>query len=334
MKTGILLTNIGTPASYHVADVKNYLKTFLMDEDIINIPWPIRWILVHFIIVPKRASASAENYKKIWTDQGSPLLTYTKSFAEKLQIELGDSYAVEFGMSYSEPSIEEALKRLQAKGVDKVLVAPMYPQFAQATTGSAHKAFKKAYKNLALNTPYQMIEDFYATPEFIKTQAQIARTHFQKSYDHYVFSFHGLPESQIKRDSQCKLSADCCSLQTSCDRRCYRAQCFKTANLLAKEMNLGDEKWTVTFQSRLGKTEWIKPYTDATVEKLAQSGTRRLAMLSPAFVTDCIETLEELAIGVQESFLHHGGSEFSLSPCVNDHDTWVQGFAQILRRTH
>lgn len=334
MTTGILVTNIGTPDSYEVSDVRRYLKTFLMDKNIISIPYLIRWLLVHGIIVPKRAAFSAENYKKVWTSEGSPLLVYTKRFQQKLQQKLGSQFIVEFGMSYSNPNIEAGLQKLHSRGVDHIIVIPLYPQFAQATTGSAIEDTQKAVAKLGIKTKISFAPDFYDADFFIDAQARLAIESLEKAskdfaaVDHWVFSFHGLPESQIKKDKACSLNLDCCSRQSSCTRRCYRAQCFATAKKLAAKMKLSDSNYTVTFQSRLGKAEWIKPYTDKTVQKLAESGIKNLGMISPAFVTDCIETLEELAIGVKETFEEHGGHYFHLAPCVNDDALWVDGFAE------
>lgn len=334
MKTGILITNIGTPASYDKKDVSRYLKKFLMDEDIIDIPFIFRWILVNLIIVPRRAIYSANNYKKVWLDDGSPLFVYSQKFAEGLQISLGGNYVVQLGMSFSEPSIENGLKKLASSGVDNIIIAPMYPQFAQVTTGSTTKDALRAISKLGIKLPTKFLPAFYAEKEFLSPIVRIANEVLKKSTpDHWLFSFHGLPESQILKNPNCQLSTSCCISSSGCVQNCYKAHCLKTATELVKMLNIPDNMWSLSFQSRLGRKEWIKPYTEETVILLAKQGVKHLAVLSPSFVVDCIETIEEIGMGINEQFIEHGGQKMTLVPCLNADQEWINGFAEIIKRT-
>jgi ferrochelatase len=331
-KTGIILCNIGTPKSYEVQDVKKYLLKFLMDEDIISIPFLVRWFLVHGIIVPRRASFSAENYKKIWMHDGSPLWVYSKKFAEKLQQEMGSDFVITLGMRYSEPSIETALKELSEKNVEKILVIPMFPQYADATTSSVMKEFKRAQNKTNIQIPARILPHFYADKNFIEPTVNITQEYLEdKNIDHYLFSFHGLPESHVRRNETCLRTSNCCLSLEACNKPCYRAQCNATAAEIAKSLGLSADQWSISFQSRLGRGEWLKPSTETTLEALAASGKKNIAVSCPSFVSDCIETLEEIAIGGQETFKHAGGQNFYMIPCVNDDSRWVQGFAKTLK---
>ncbi len=334
MKIGLLLTNIGTPKSTQPKDVAAYLRRFLMDEDVISIPFFVRWPLVNLIIVPKRAAFSAANYAKVWMPEGSPLTVYSERFVARLRQKMDPSFVIEMGMSYSDPDIESAYSRLKEAAVDHIVAIPLYPQFAQATTGSALKAIHRARKKWNCQIPLTELTSFFSHPGYIEPSTQLAKTVMEKNKpDHWLFSFHGLPVSQLKKDPECKVDNTCCSKlnqQNDCVRRCYRAQCLKTAELMAQSMGLSREQWTVSFQSRLGKAEWIRPYTEETLIQLAQRGVKHLGLVSPAFVADCIETLEELAIGARETFIEHGGQDLSLVPCLNDDMEWIEGFEKIV----
>lgn len=330
-KTGVLLMNIGSPDSYQVPDVKRYLRRFLMDKDIISAPWFVRWPLVHIGIVPRRGSFSAGNYKKIWTDQGSPLLVYSRLFAEKLQTELGSNFVVQLGMRYSAPEISEALENFKKQNVEKVLAVPLYPQYAEATTGSSLKELHRVAQQTGFKIPIQTVGSFFDQDFFIEPSAQIALQESQENRpEYYLFSFHGLPKKQIQKKTGCLKNESGCTDSEECKTVCYRAHCFATANKLAIAMKLQPTQWSVSFQSRLGPVEWIRPYTDDVLKELAKSGVKNIAVLCPSFVADCIETLEEIGVGERESFLHAGGEKFTLISCVNDHPAWVQGFAQFL----
>ncbi|MEK2689053.1 ferrochelatase [Bdellovibrio sp. GT3] len=329
-KTGVLLLNIGSPRTYQVPDVKKYLTHFLMDKEVINLPFILRWPLVNLLIVPKRGPISAGNYKKIWLENGSPLTVYTVEFAEKLQKDLGDKYLVQVGMRYSDPDIPSALKAFAAAGVESVLLAPMYPQYADATTGSSLREVERQIKKLGLKLKIKSIRDFYQHPSFVDPSVEIAREHLQgKEIEHYLFSFHGLPESHVKQNEGCLVTADCCVQPRACDKPCYRAQCLATATAIANKLGLKKDQWSLAYQSRLGRDEWLKPATDATIAELAPK-YKSIAVLCPSFVADCIETLEEIGIGGEETFHEAGGKEFHLVPCVNVNSSWVNQFARLV----
>ncbi|MEN0057755.1 MAG: ferrochelatase [Bdellovibrio sp.] len=332
VKKGVLLLNIGSPRSYEVDDVKKYLKTFLMDKDIINLPLPLRWFLVHGVIVPRRASFSAANYKKIWLEkEGSPLTVYTQRFAEGLQKELGPEYLVKVGMRYSEPSIEKALKEFATESVQTLILAPLYPQYAEATTGSSLKEVDRLMGRLGIEIPTETLPPFYNSSAFVHNTAQVIQeTLGDTKPDHYLFSFHGLPESQVRKVEGCLTRGDCCFERNACEKNCYRAQCYATATCIAEELGLLDSHWSVAFQSRLGRAEWLKPATDHTLEILAKTEKKRIAVICPSFVADCIETLEEIGMGGVEHFTAYGGKEFHLIPCLNDSPKWIHDFAKTV----
>lgn len=332
-KKGILLLNIGSPQSYEVKDVKKYLSTFLMDKAVITLPYPLRWLLVNGLIVPRRGPYSAENYKKVWLEgRGSPLTVYTEAFAEKLQRFLGDDYLVKVGMRYAKPSIEDALRAMEEAAVDSILLAPLFPQYAEATTGSALKEVDRLSGRLGIDIPEAVLPPFFDHEAFIQPSVRLITEMLQDTtVDHYVFSFHGLPESHIRKVPGCLVSDGCCFEKNACAKNCYRAQCFESATRMAESLNLPDSHWSVSFQSRLGRGEWLKPSTDHTLEVLARTGKKKVAVICPSFVADCIETLEEIAIGAQESYQKHGGEKLVVVPCLNADDEWVQKFASLVK---
>ncbi len=331
-KKGILLINIGSPISYETKDVAIYLRQFLMDKDIINIPFLLRWILVNIGIVPRRASYSAANYKKVWTEKGSPLTVHTEDFSKKLQTVLGSDFIVRTGMRYSKTSIENALHNFSTDNVDEILVVPLYPQYAKATTGSSLLEVKRLIKKLKINIPWKTVPPFYAAESFIHSTVRIANKYFGSDpIDHFLFSFHGLPERQLRQVAGCLESADCCVMQKSCDKNCYRAHCFATAHAIALKMNLDRSQWSISFQSRVGVEKWTQPSTDSVLETLAKTGKKNIAIFCPSFVADCIETLEEIAMVGKEIFLKHGGLNCQVIPCLNSDDEWVKDFSQLLK---
>lgn len=326
MKIGIILNNIGTPQSYSPTDVGTYLREFLMDKNIIGAPWFIRYILVNWIIVPKRQFQSAEKYKRIWGKEKSPLLEITEQFSDQLQNQLGDQYVVEIGMRYGVNNIARAIHNLKNKNVEHIIFVPLYPQFAQATTGSAVDLFKSLMSQETLK--YTITPDFYNKNFFIKSTANIMQKEIdQGQHEHIVFSFHGLPESQVRKNKKCELNQKCCERIEQQKAGCYRAQCFATAHLIARELNLPPQHYSVTFQSRLGPTQWIKPYTQDTVVGFARDNLKNILVVTPSFVADCIETLEEIAIEVRHEFKSAGGTDLKLVSCLNSDEQWVRDFS-------
>lgn len=312
MKTGLLINNIGTPEASTRDAVKTYLDEFLMDPDVIPLPYPLRFLLVRGLITPRRSGRSAEKYAQIWTDEGSPLMVLTRRFADALAEELGSAWSVKIGMRYGQPSIRRALEDFRAEGVDRIICAPMYPQEARATTGGAVGEFRRQLENMKWNVPAVVLAAFHAEDEFLRVQCERVRP-FVESHDHVVFSFHGLPENQVG---------------------VYRDQALRTARDLADRLGLEGTAYSVGFQSRLGPAKWIGPSTDEVLKKLAETGVRRVAVACPSFVTDCLETLEEIGIGARADFKSWGGEELTLVPALNGGADWARAFSALVGRLH
>lgn len=326
-KTGVLLINLGTPDSPSVSDVRKYLREFLMDRRVIDIPWINRFLLVNFIIAPFRAPKSAKVYKELWQKEGSPLLIYGKKVKELLQKELGQDFLVSLGMRYQNPSLESAVKELEGKGVDKIIIIPLFPQYASASTGSAIEEALKYIDKWEVIPKTEVISNFPSNELFIKAFSEIGRKYLDNQhYDHILFTYHGIPERQVKKASvqnYCQLNDKCCSTYHSKNRYCYRAQCYETTRNFVKELNIPEGKYTVCFQSRLGKTPWIKPYTDDIIKELAAKGIKSILAFSPSFVADCLETTIEGGIEYKELFQEHGGEKWQLVESLNDHPMWI-----------
>lgn len=326
-KIGLVLNNIGSPELPTPEAVDIYLKKFLMDKDVINLPFILRWILVHWIIVPKRKFLSAANYKKVWTDQGSPLIAKSRVFAEHLQKVLGENYEVILGMRYSEPSLESAFLHLQKLGITKIILAPMYPQFAEATTGSTNKEWSKIILKHNFQGEWLSLKPFYNHPLFISSQAKIIKKS-SDSNSKVLLSYHGLPESQILKKSGCQLNQECCLSPVQAENGCYKAQCLQTTKKIAEA--LPDREFTTSFQSRLGRARWIGPSTQDTLVQFG-SAHSSLNVACPSFVTDCLETLEEIALEGQKSFKSSGGQDFKMISCLNEDEKWIRSFAEIVQ---
>ncbi|WP_340153651.1 ferrochelatase [uncultured Marivirga sp.] len=332
-KTGVLLVNLGTPDSTKTGDVRKYLREFLMDKRVIDIPFLLRWMLVNLIIAPFRAPKSAKEYRKLWVERGSPLKFYGEDVRDLLQSELDDDYVVALGMRYQSPSIKSALEELRNHKVAKIIVVPMFPQYASATSGSVHDKVMEIVQDWQIIPQINFISTFVEEPGFYKTFAALGKKHMeQHDYDHVIFSFHGLPERQIRKgsvDNYCKLGS-CCNAYHDKNRFCYRAQCFQTARLIAGELNLPEEKFTVTFQSRLGNDPWIRPYTDDVLKDLAKEGKKSILAFSPAFVSDCLETTIEVGEEFKEEFEEAGGERWDLVESLNDNKEWIDTLKSLV----
>ncbi len=335
-KTGVLLLNLGTPDEPKAPAVRRYLRQFLSDPRVLDIPAAARWLLLNAVILPFRPKRSAEAYAAIWEERGSPLMFHTQDLAEALARELGHGFQVRFAMRYQNPSLASALAAFRDEGVERIVVAPLYPQYASSSTGSSLEAL---YKTCATywNTPaLTVIPPFYNHPAYLESVAAIARESMgdPAQYDFTLMSFHGLPERHVKKSdvsgSHCLASADCCETIESANRYCYRAQCVATAKALAELLHIPGDRSQVCFQSRLGRTPWIRPYTDEVIEDLPRQGVKKLAILVPSFTADCLETLEEIAIRGKESFLRAGGESLHMVPALNAHPVWVKNLATIL----
>jgi len=334
-KKGILLVNLGTPDSTATADVKKYLDQFLMDERVIDIPKLNRTLLVKGIIVPFRSPKTAKLYREIWSENGSPLLYYSKLQAKMLQERLGDEYHVELAMRYQSPSVASALANLKAGLVESIQVIPMFPQYASASSGSVIQLVMELVSKWPTVPPISFVNSFHDNELMIKVFAENARKHDVASYDHVLFSFHGLPERQLLKcdhtGSYCLKSADCCQTLNDTNKFCYSAQGHDTARLIAKELDLSKDKYTVCFQSRLGKEPWVQPYTTDVLKKLAGEGKKRLLVFSPAFVADCLETLYEITVEYHEEFKELGGEHVQLVESLNDSPVFIEALAGMIK---
>ncbi len=336
-RTGVLLLNLGTPASPAPADVGRYLREFLMDPLVIDIAAPLRWLLVNVLVVPRRSKTSGEAYEKVWTKRGSPLLFHLLDLHEKVERRLGADYVVRPAMRYGTPSILSQLAELQKQNVDRLVILPLYPQYSLAATESSVLEVKRALQEVGWNIAPEIIPAFFDRPEFIESFRQVIERELAKRpYDYLLFSFHGLPVRQVKRTDRspgkthCFATPACCDQMTDANRDCYRAQCFQTARSLGGVLGLPPERYGVSFQSRLGRTEWIKPYSDVLYEELPRKGIRRIAVACPAFVADCLETLEEVALRGRETFVQAGGEDLFLVPSLNSDDTWAETVCRLV----
>ncbi len=334
-KKGVLLINLGTPDSPKVPDVRRYLDEFLMDARVIDIGTVQRNLLVRGIIVPFRSPKTAKLYQEIWDPTtGSPLLYYSEQQAALLRKELGSEYHVELAMRYQQPSIEGALKKLQAAMVDQLLVVPLFPQYASATTGSVLEKVMSIICKWPTFPKLSFVNQFYDNEKMIDAFADNARNKQTELFDHILFSFHGLPVRQLKsvepNGAHDCTSAHCKDGINEQNKFCYRAQCYETARLIAAKLDIGKDKYTVCFQSRLGKEPWIQPYTSEALETLAHKGAKKLLVFSPAFVADCIETLYEITVEYGREFEKLGGQQVELVPSLNTHPTWIEALKEMV----
>lgn len=334
MKTGLLLINLGTPDAPTAGAVGRYLREFLGDGRVIDIPWFARKLLVNGIIVPIRRFRSAREYKKVWTDAGSPLLLYGQELHRKMIDRFkNEDVTVELAMRYQSPSMDEVLERMRKANYDRIVILPLYPQYASATTGSTiEKAFKIISKWYVI-PEITAISQYWDDKGYIQSFVNRAKEFDLDSYDHFMFSYHGLPERQVDKvyeDRKC--SNHKCETEINEENKfCYKATCYGTTRLLAAALNIPEEKYTVAFQSRLD-SKWIRPFADDIVEELAKEGKKRLLVFSPAFVADCLETTVEIGGEYLEIFQEHGGEQLDLVPSLNTGNDWVDALEALVRR--
>lgn len=336
-KTGILLVNLGTPLSPHPKDVKNYLIEFLTDGRVIDIPWLKRQFLVRCCIVPRRYEISAKAYEAIWTPEGSPLLFNSMRVMQALQVSLDCSYHVELGMRYQHPSLELALDKLFEQEISKLVVLPLFPQYASATTGSVHEKIMSLLQRRLSIPKVTFIDSFYDHPGLVEAFCSIGKEQTIGSYDHILFSFHGLPERQIKKCDQersnsayCLTEEDCCRKSIMQNKNCYKAQCYHTAQAIATRLQLSKDQYSVCFQSRLGSEPWLTPSASEVIMERARIGNKRLLVFSPSFVCDCLETLYEIEIEYRHQFCQAGGEQLTLVKSLNDHPIWIKALKNII----
>jgi len=335
---GVLLLNLGTPDAPTAPAVRRYLREFLSDPRVIDINPVGRKLLLELVILPFRPRKSAEAYEKIWTPEGSPLLTIGRALEAKVRAALGPGHVIELAMRYGSPSIPDALERLRAAGAGRLVVAPLYPQYSSAATGSSLEAVFGALARRPVVPAVSVVPAFYEDAGFISAFAEVgAPVLAREKPDHVLFSFHGLPERQVRAGDHsgrhCLASEGCCDTIGEANRDCYRAQCFATARALAAELRLAPGSFSVAFQSRLGRTPWIRPYADERIGALAREGKKRLCVFCPAFVADCLETLEEIGLRGRAQFLAAGGESLTLVPSLNASDAWVGALVSLVRRT-
>ncbi len=334
MKTGILLINLGTPDSPSVSSVRKYLTEFLNDPRVIDINPAGRFLLVNGIIVPFRSPKSAKLYQQIWTQEGSPLLINGIKVKNLLQEALGANYVVELGMRYQNPPLESALERLRKEQVEKIVIVPMYPQYASSSTGSSVEKTLELIKNWEVTPSLSIISKFYDYPGFIDACVAVAKKHDLTKYDHILFSYHGLPERHILKGSahygggHCHMGS-CCDAIGKDNVYCYRASCFATTRELVKRLGIPEGRYTTSFQSRLND-KWIKPYSDKVVIERAQAGVKNMLVFSPAFVSDCLETIYEIGTEYQELFTKHGGEKIQLVESLNDNPVWINALKDMV----
>jgi ferrochelatase len=327
-KKAILLMNLGSPDSTSVKDLRKYLSEFLMDERVIDYPYLLRLLLVRGIIVPFRAPKSAEAYKSVWTKEGSPLLVLTRQLQEQLQQYVQEP--VEIAMRYGNPTPAAAFDKLmrQVPDLEEIIAIPLYPHYAMSSYETAVEYAKEVWKKKNYSFKLTFIKPYFDEASYIDALANSIAPYLQQAYDHILFSYHGVPERHIHKGditgTHCLKVNQCCEVASLAHKQCYRHQCFTTTKLVTEKLNIAKEKFSFSFQSRLGREEWLKPYTASRLEEMPKEGIKKLLVVCPAFVSDCLETLEEIAEQGKETFIHAGGEEFTMIPCLNIHPDWVQ----------
>lgn len=326
-KKAALLLNLGSPDSPSISDVRRYLEEFLMDGRVLDAPPPIRWMVVHGLILPFRPRKSAEAYSKVWTDEGAPLIVYSERVRDQLRSCF--DFPVEIAMRYQNPSVPDAVARFKEQGVEELFLMPMYPQYAMS---SYETAVVQVYEEMAKQQAdfrTTLMQPYYQDEDYLDALAASARPQVEKGdFDVLLFSFHGIPVRHLcKSDpsgAHCTKTRDCCNVPHPAHATCYRHQCLVTARALVDRLGIPEEKFTVSFQSRLGRDPWLEPFTDNELERLAHTGVRRIKVICPAFVADCLETIEEISMEGKEEFLEAGGESFEQIPCLNDHPAWIE----------
>jgi ferrochelatase len=329
---GVLLVNLGSPDSPSVPDVRRYLREFLMDGRVLDVNWLVRFCVVHFAILPSRPKESAHAYEKIWTADGSPLVVTSRHVHTKLQQLM--KVPIELAMRYQNPSIESAMRKLVQAGVDDLLLIPLFPHYAMSSFETAVERVKEVAASMSRGMRITVQPAFYSDPDYINALVASASPYLEKGFDHLLFSYHGIPERQLRKTDptgcHCLTTPNCCETPSPAHATCYRAQCFRTTAEFVKKANLPANKYSISFQSRLGRDPWLKPYTDFEIPRLVKQGVKRMLVICPAFVSDCLETIEEIGIRARESFLAEGGSEFALIPCLNEHPLWLNALASMV----
>lgn len=324
-KQAVLLVNLGSPESTDPADVKRYLHEFLTDERVIDV-WFVRKLIIPGIVLQTRPKKSAEAYASIWTEEGSPLVVTSKR--QHALVAEGSEVPAYLAMRYGNPSIPDVIRQIVADGIEHLLLIPLYPHYAMSSYETVVVRVMEVVAEVKADLRVDTLQPFYAHPQYLEALETTVRPALEGGFDKLIFSFHGVPERQIKKSdpshAHCLVTPDCCHVANPAHATCYRHQCFSTAEQLAHRLGLSRDQWVISFQSRLLRDPWLGPATDETLRRLAREGVKRVKVMCPAFVTDCLETLEEIAEEGKETFLHAGGEEFALIPCLNEHPAWIR----------
>ena len=331
-KTGVLLINLGTPDSPTIKNVGKYLFEFLNDPRVIDIPAIARFFLVNIIIIPFRVRNSTKIYKQLWTDKGSPILFYGRSVQEKLQQALGIDFCVELAMRYQNPSLDDVIEQMENNNYEKIIILPLFPQYASASTGSAIDKALKLISKWWIIPEIKVVNQFYNDKGYLNTIIEQAEKYNIAEYDHILFSYHGLPVRQVDKvylDATLCEEHNCETEINETNKYCYKATCYATTRLLADKLKISQERYTVCFQSRLDKM-WLKPFSDKVVIDLAKKGAKKLLVFSPAFVADCLETTVEIGLEYQKLFEQHGGEKIQLVESLNDHTMWINALKDLV----
>lgn len=334
-KKGVLMVNLGTPDSPNRKDVRRYLTQFLMDARVIDYPFLVRSLLVKGVIAPFRSGSSSKLYKELWTKEGSPLKVYGERLIKSVREQLGEDYVVELAMRYQNPSMESALKKLLQAQVSEIIVFPLFPQYASATTGSVHEEVMRLLTKEEAIPNVTLINSYYDYAPMIEVFVENAKQFNLEEYDHILFSYHGLPQRQLKKadacGNYCLKQENCCRTISAVNQFCYSAQCHATTQAIVNKLNLKEEQYTTCFQSRLGPEKWAQPYTSEIIETQSKKGAKKLLVFSPAFVADCLETIVEIGTEYQEEFEKMGGEHVDLVPSLNDNPKWISAVADLIR---
>jgi protoporphyrin/coproporphyrin ferrochelatase len=324
MSQAVLLVNLGSPASPSVPDVRRYLNEFLMDGRVIDVAWPLRRFIVGMILI-NRPKESAHAYRQVWTAEGSPLVVTSRNVQSLLQQRVGVPVAL--AMRYQDPGVPEVAKKLAAQGITELLLIPLFPHYAMSSYETAVVWVRDCVKRFVPRIRLTVQPPYFDRPDYIAALAASAEPAVKQGFDHFLFSFHGVPERQIRKSDptgrHCLTVPGCCAVPNEAHPFCYRHQCFETARLVAAALNLAAGTWSVSFQSRLGKDPWLKPYTDFELARLPEDGVKRLLIICPAFVSDCLETIEEIGMRGRDTFLAAGGESYTRIPCLNEHPAWI-----------
>ena len=332
---GVLLVNLGSPDSPEVPDVKNYLNEFLMDKHVIDLPWLLRRIIVSLFVLPTRPTQSSQAYKSVWTDQGSPLVSLSQQFTR--DIKQRSDLPVELAMRYGKPSIREGIEKLaNHPDITEILLFPLYPHYAMSSVKTVVERTKELLQQINPSLTLKVHPVFYDRQQYIEALVESAQPWLIQDYDHLVFSYHGVPERHILKDDStgqhCLKSPDCCQTASPAHSTCYRHQVLQTTESFVKAANIPEDKYSIGFQSRLGKAKWLEPNTLDVLKKLPDQGAKKILVICPSFVSDCLETLEEIGMGAKEAFVEAGGESLELIPCLNNHSGWVKTVAKWIER--